>query len=140
MATPELWNEIWTVLDPTDLPSDLEYIARAQGMQAARQLVEVAGGGNLSVPENAEGAHMKAIARHLPAELVEHLREDWHGTLPYIPSRSSIIRIYREAYLLREWTGNNEYSLAQRYEVSVVRMRQLIRQAVADTQAELELR
>jgi len=41
--------------------------------------------------------------------------------------------------LLREWTGDNEYTLAQRYEVSVVRMRQLIRQAVAETQAELEL-
>jgi len=76
MATPELWSEIWDVLEPTDLPSDLEYIARAQGMQAARQLVEVAGGGNLSVPENAAGAHMKAMARHRPAQLVRHLRED----------------------------------------------------------------
>ena len=139
MATPDLWEEIWEVLDPSDLPSDLGYIARAQGMDAARQLVEVAGGGNLSVPENAEGAHMEAIARHLPGPLIAHLRTDWHGTLIYIPSRSSIIRIYREAYLLREWTGDNEYTLAQRYEVSVVRMRQLIREAVADTQTELEL-
>lgn len=134
-----LWEEAWEELAPGDLPGDLEDIARSRGMQAARRIVEVAGGGNLSIPRSSMGNHMRALARHIPGDLLNHLRDDWHASMPYIPSRSTIIRIYRDQRLLREWDGQNEFALAQRWALSVVRVRQLIREQMQAAQTELEL-
>lgn len=134
-----LWEEAWEELAPGDLPGDLEDIARSRGMQAARRIVEVAGGGNLSIPRSSMGNHMRALARHIPSDLLTHLRDDWHASMPYIPSRSTIIRIYRDQRLLREFDGTNEFALAQRWALSVVRVRQLIREQMQAAQTQLEL-
>lgn len=134
-----LWDDIWAELTPEDLPGDLEDIARFRGMDTARRVVEVAGRSNLWVPKSGVGSHIDLLERHLPQDLVDAIVDDWGGSMPYIPSPDSIIGVYRERHLLREWDGQNEYALAQRYRLSVVQIRELIRDQMRAIQTELDL-
>lgn len=122
-------DEVWTDLEPSDLPGDLEAIGR-DSMEYARQLLEIVRGrlyvptlgtledagvltqpGEGELPRDLEPApdltpadfprDLDRVARKGSIDLALYVCTHWHACDLYIPSPKSVMRIARDREVCR---------------------------------------
>ena len=145
----DLWTTVWQSLPADALPGDLSELVRDVGRAGCRRLVERMPGSRIYVPERVAPheaptlfdvpvadvtdlltGDLEDVAERVGVGIALALAQHWYGALLYVPSRSGVIRAYRDRHLLDEYEqGDTMYTLAARYQISTERVRQLLREA-----------
>lgn len=132
MADSDLWTRLWDELTPSDLPGDLEWVARTTSMEEARRLVEVSDSVIIYVPVGDRGDTMERLASHLSGSFVDRLQAMWGGTEIYVPSRRKLLWRYVADHMEAEVTDALVVKLANTFFESVGQVRRKLDEEIHD--------